>query len=73
MVTTFNAEGILEGKRKKENYLSDVTNNRYLLLIFTPFSKHTKVKHPTRTIIKFDNNICIVNYIWYLNEKETTM
>jgi hypothetical protein len=40
------------------------------LLIFTAFSKHAKVKHPSRTIVKFNNNICIINNIWYLKDKE---
>ena len=68
IVNTHNAEGITASDGEREKYLSNVTNNRYFLLIFTSFSEHTKVKHPTRTIIKFDNNICIVNYIWNLNK-----
>lgn len=56
-------------ERGRGFYLPNVTNNRYFLLIFTAFSKHAEVEHPSRTIVKFNNNICIVNYIWYLNTK----
>lgn len=55
-----------EWLRGVEFYLSNITNNRYFLLIFTPFSKHTKVKHTSRTVVKFNYNICIVNNIWHL-------
>lgn len=53
-------------KRKRKD-LANVTDNRNFLLIFTPFRKHAEVKHPSSTIVKFDNNICIVNNVRYLD------
>ena len=47
-------------------YLSIFTNDGNFLLVFTSFSKHTKIKHASCPVVKFNNNICIINDIRYL-------
>lgn len=46
--------------------LPNVANNNNFLLVFTPFSKHAEIEHPSGTILEFDYHICIVNDIWHL-------
>ena len=56
--------GCTAHRREREGVdLSNITNDAYFLLVFTPFSKHTEVKHASRTILKFNNDVCIVNYV----------
>lgn len=47
-------------------YLANVTSNRDFLLVFASFSEHTKVKHPTASIVKLNYNVRVINYIRHL-------
>jgi hypothetical protein len=44
-------------------YLPNVPNHRNFLFILSSFNKHAKIKHAARAIIKFNDHICIIDYV----------